>query len=79
MKFLSENGTILHHSCPGTSHQNGQAKRKTQIKGFLKYSHILTRLFKLEFHRVKYSHKQFIKRTQRHQSKEKHADVDERY
>ena len=28
MKFLAENGTILHHSCLGTSQQNGRAKRK---------------------------------------------------
>ena len=28
MKFLAENGTLLHHSCPGTSQQNGRAERK---------------------------------------------------
>ena len=28
MKFLDENETILRHSCPGTSQQNGRAERK---------------------------------------------------
>ena len=27
-QFLSQNGTIIHRSCPGTSQQNGRAERK---------------------------------------------------
>jgi len=26
--FLAQNGTVLQHSCPGTSKQNGRAERK---------------------------------------------------
>lgn len=28
LKFLRQNGTISHRSCPGTSQQNGRAERK---------------------------------------------------
>lgn len=42
-QFFSQNGTIIHRSCPGTSQQNGRAERK--------HRHILntTRAFLISF------------------------------